>query len=71
MDILSTLLIAIGLAMDCFAVSLCIGTGSMEKTKRNIFRIAFHFGLFQGGCPGTSADLGTECDRGSCIPAPV
>ena len=49
MDILSTLLIAIGLAMDCFAVSLCIGTGSMEKTKRNIFRIAFHFGLFQGG----------------------
>lgn len=47
MVLLSTFLIAIGLAMDCFAVSLAIGT-AQANTARSIFRIAFHFGLFQG-----------------------
>jgi putative Mn2+ efflux pump MntP len=35
--------------MDCFAVSLCAGTSRHEKTWRYSFRIAYHFGLFQGG----------------------
>jgi putative Mn2+ efflux pump MntP len=43
------LLIALGLAMDCFAVSLGIGTNGMKKTARMVLRLAFHFGLFQGG----------------------
>ncbi len=34
--------------MDCFAVSLGIGTSSFEKSARSIFRLAFHFGFFQG-----------------------
>lgn len=42
-------MIALGLAMDCFAVSLGIGTGAAKKTPRSIFRLAFHFGIFQGG----------------------
>ena len=48
MDFITILLIAVGLAMDCFAVSLGIGTSPVEKDARTVFRITFHFGLFQG-----------------------
>jgi manganese efflux pump family protein len=48
LDFLSILLIAIGLAMDCFAVSLGIGTSPVKKDIHTVFRITFHFGLFQG-----------------------
>lgn len=44
-----TLFVAIGLAMDCFAVSLGIGTSPVQITRRLLFRISYHFGLFQGG----------------------
>jgi manganese efflux pump family protein len=43
------LLIAIGLAMDCFAVSLGVGTAGTATGARPTFRLFFHFGLFQGG----------------------
>jgi putative Mn2+ efflux pump MntP len=43
------LLIAIGLAMDCFAVSLGVGTAGTAVGTRPTFRLFFHFGLFQGG----------------------
>jgi manganese efflux pump family protein len=49
MNFISSFLIAISLGMDCFAVSLCAGTTKLEKNWRYRFRIAFHFGLFQGG----------------------
>lgn len=42
-------LIALGLAMDCFAVSLGIGCKSGDCQSRYLFRLPFHFGLFQGG----------------------
>src|SRR4030066_845729 len=42
-------LIAIGLALDCFAVSLGVGTAGTAKGLRPTFRLFFHFGLFQGG----------------------
>ena len=42
-------LIAIGLAMDCFAVSLGVGTAGTAMGARPTFRLFFHFGLFQGG----------------------
>lgn len=48
-DIWMILLVAIGLAMDCFAVSLGIGASPNPCTRRSIFRLSFHFGLFQGG----------------------
>ena len=41
------LLLAVGLAMDAFAVSLGIGTTGRACTPRARFRLAFHFGLFQ------------------------
>jgi len=43
------LLIAIGLAMDCFAVSLGVGTAGTADGPRPTFRLFFHFGLFQAG----------------------
>jgi putative Mn2+ efflux pump MntP len=43
------LLIAVGLAMDCFAVSLGVGTAGTATGRRPTFRLFFHFGLFQGG----------------------
>jgi putative Mn2+ efflux pump MntP len=40
-------LIAVGLAMDAFAVSLIAGTLKNVRGPRATFRLAFHFGLFQ------------------------
>jgi putative Mn2+ efflux pump MntP len=45
------LLLAVGLAMDCFAVSLGIGTTRQACSPRPVFRLSFHFGLFQGLMP--------------------
>ena len=39
--------IAIGLAMDALAVSIAAGMTIGHVTPRHVFRVAFHFGLFQ------------------------
>lgn len=44
-----SLLIAFGLAMDAFAVSLGVGTSPISYTTRSKLRLAFHFGVFQAG----------------------
>jgi manganese efflux pump family protein len=44
---LSILAIAVGLALDAFAVSVAAGLSLAQVTYRHVFRIAFHFGLFQ------------------------
>lgn len=49
MDILTVFLVAIGLAMDSFAVSLGIGTSQRSLTARTLGRMAFHMAFFQGG----------------------
>ncbi len=49
MPLWTIFLIAIGLAMDCFAVSLGVGTAGTAVGRRPIFRLFFHFGLFQAG----------------------
>lgn len=41
------LLIALGLAMDAFAVALGVGTTRKDVWFRPGFRLSFHFGLFQ------------------------
>ena len=51
MNILEILLIAVGLAMDAFAVSIAAGTSGKLAGKRATFRLAFHFGLFQAMMP--------------------
>lgn len=47
MTFVEIVLIAVGLAMDAFAVSICAGTNELTKGKRPTFRLSFHFGLFQ------------------------
>ncbi len=47
MGLLEILLIAVGLALDAFAVSLVAGTLPQTHAPRPIFRLSFHFGLFQ------------------------
>jgi putative Mn2+ efflux pump MntP len=39
--------IAIGLAMDALAVALAAGVKIAQLTPRHVFRVGFHFGLFQ------------------------
>jgi manganese efflux pump family protein len=50
MPLATTFLIALSMAMDAFAVSLCSGL-KIGPGPRPVFRIAFHFGLFQGLMP--------------------
>jgi putative Mn2+ efflux pump MntP len=50
-SILEILLIAVGLAMDAFAVSLGIGAAGRANSARPRFRLSFHFGLFQFAMP--------------------
>jgi len=61
-DFFVVLMIAVGLAMDCFAVSLAIGTSDHITGPRPVFRLSFHFGLFQAIMPvlGWLAGYGIE-----------
>ncbi len=47
MNGLNLLGIAIGLGMDAFAVAIIAGLCVAPVTPRHVFRLAFHFGLFQ------------------------
>ena len=60
MDIASILLIALSLAMDVFAVSLGVGTSCFGSSWRCRLRMAFHFGLFQGGMTFLGWVAGTQ-----------
>jgi len=43
--------IAIGLAMDAFAVAIATSVSLGKVSRRQLFRFSFHFGLFQGVMP--------------------
>jgi len=47
MNWITVLGIALGLAMDAFAVSIASGLKLPRATPRHVFRLSFHFGLFQ------------------------
>ncbi len=51
MDLLTLIGIAVALAMDAFAVALSAGVLLNPISGRQLFRLGFHFGLFQGGMP--------------------
>jgi putative Mn2+ efflux pump MntP len=57
------LLIAIGLAMDAFAVSLGVGTTHFADSARPKFRLAWHFGLFQALMPALGWLVGVSVAR--------
>ena len=47
MSLVEILALAVGLALDAFAVSLAAGAAGHAAGPRPAFRLAFHFGLFQ------------------------
>ena len=63
MDLITTLLMAVSLAMDAFAVSLGIGTAQWADQARPRFRLAFHFGFFQFIMPVLGWLAGTTIER--------
>lgn len=51
MSVGAIILVAVGLGMDAFAVSIAAGLSLPKLTGRHVFRMAFHFGLFQAFMP--------------------
>jgi len=51
MDGLNLFAIAVALAMDAFAVAVVTGLTMKPLTRRHVFRMPFHFGLFQALMP--------------------
>ena len=51
MDAITLTGLALALAMDAFAVALGTGTVLSRLTGRHLFRLGFHFGLFQALMP--------------------
>jgi putative Mn2+ efflux pump MntP len=50
-DLISILLVAIGLSADCFAVALSSGIATRNRSRLRALRVAFSFGLFQALMP--------------------
>lgn len=57
---LSILALAFGLSMDAFAVAIAAGLVIPALTSRHVFRLAFHFGLFQFMMPVIGWMAGTR-----------
>ena len=66
MDLITIMLIAVGLAMDCFAVSIAQGLDSDlndPNIKSKTILMALLFGLFQGGMPLIGYYAGSVCGQ--------
>ena len=59
MRILELLLIAVGLAMDAFAVSVCKGLSLKEMEWKKAVTVGLYFGVFQALMPAVGYFLGT------------
>lgn len=59
MGIIELLLIAVGLSMDAFAVSIGNGLSMKKSSPKAALAIAFSFGLFQAGMPLAGYFLGS------------
>ena len=62
MDILTVTLIAVGLAMDAFAVSIARGISTEKRKQKNALVIASFFGAFQMAMPLIGWFAGTELE---------
>lgn len=51
MSFLELMAVAVALAMDAFAVAIAAGVALKIVTRRQTFRLAWHFGLFQAAMP--------------------
>lgn len=60
MGVIELLLLAVGLSMDAFAVSVCKGLSMPEITRKNMLIIASWFGGFQAAMPLLGFALGVQ-----------
>ncbi len=58
MDFSQLLIIALALAMDAFAVAVATGVSLKTVSPRQMFRLSWHFGLFQALMPVIGWTLG-------------
>ncbi len=59
MSILELFILAVGLSMDAFAVSICKGLAMKKITVKKSFIVGLYFGLFQAGMPLIGYFLGS------------
>ena len=57
------LFVALGLSMDTLAIAVAVGTGYKPITARTVFRISFHFSLFQVGLFALGCEAGSFLER--------
>lgn len=62
MDLLELFLIAVGLAMDAFAVAIWIGLSIKQRSIRKSLIVGLYFGLFQALMPLIGYSLGSQFD---------
>lgn len=62
MSIIEILFLAVGLALDAFAVSIGASSAGSLSDRRSKFRISFHFGLFQFLMPVTGWYIGAQIE---------
>jgi manganese efflux pump family protein len=63
MSLLALISIAFGLAMDAFAVAIACGSRLERLSGRHLFRLSFHFGLFQFLMPIIGWFAGRQIER--------
>src|SRR5512139_1713515 len=59
---LEVLAIALALSLDAFAVSFAASAAGFTNNKRAVFRLSFHFGLFQFLMPIVGWALGVAIE---------
>lgn len=59
MQLFNVVAIAVALAMDAFAVAIATGVCLQEVNHRQVFRLSWHFGLFQALMPIIGWSAGT------------
>lgn len=60
MNLLELIIIAIGLSMDAFAISVCKGLSMRKLYLKNAIIVGLYFGIFQGGMPLIGYILGVQ-----------
>ena len=63
MDLLTILVLGIGLSMDAFAVSICKGLSLSKHTASKCLIVGTWFGVFQGIMPLTGYLLGSRFEH--------
>jgi manganese efflux pump family protein len=63
MSVITIIFVAIGLSMDALAVAIAAAVTLNEVSPRHVFRLAFHFGLFQALMPIAGWLAGMQLER--------